>query len=77
MSAPRTTRAAILKAIACQHLDLVQGEGYLYFVFDDEARNLFETHSVYTPRLNDLSAEAWIQEGRDFVAKMEGSHNAA
>ena len=72
MSARAATRAAILKGIACPKLDIAKGEGYVYFIYDDEPAGLFDTHSVMVPRFNELSLEAWIEEGRAFVARMEG-----
>lgn len=61
-----TTRQ-ILKAIGCPILNLYQGKGYWYFVYDDLDANVFETHSVYAVRLNQLPLETWVQEGQDFV----------
>ena len=46
---------------------LEQGNGYLYFVYDDGAK--FETHSVMVPRLNDLSIEQWRAEAEVFIAE--------
>jgi GH43 family beta-xylosidase len=76
MSARRVTRAAIEKSIACPHLELVGGDGYFYFAFDDEGTGRFETHSVYVNRLNDLPFEAWVEEGRAFAARMEEESKA-
>lgn len=68
----RPTRATqVTKAIGCPHLDLVQGEGYWYFVFDDPARNLYQTKSVMVNRLYKLSLLSWIEEGDELVKAVE------
>lgn len=46
-------------------VELVRGNGYLYFIFDNGSR--FETYSIYTPRFNDLTEEQWLEEGRDWA----------
>ena len=61
-----TTRQ-ILKAIDCPILNLYKGEGYYYFVYDDLARGVYDSRSVYAYRLNHLSFDRWVEEGRDFV----------
>lgn len=49
-------------------VELVRGEGYHYFAFDDG--RTYETESVMCPRFNDLTAERWLADGRDFAARM-------
>lgn len=61
----------ILKAINCDKLDLARGEGYWYFVYDDTSKKLYETHSVYCCYLNQMTVDQWVEEGKDFVAKMQ------
>lgn len=63
----------ILKIIGCDNLSLVYctGEAYWYFVYDDIKNNKFETESVYTPRLKDMTVEQWVAVGKDFVNKIE------
>jgi hypothetical protein len=56
--------------IGNKNLELVQGEGYWYFIYDNQ-RGKYETHSVQVLRLNHLSLVEWIAEGKDFVAQME------
>jgi hypothetical protein len=51
-------------------VELVRGKGYLYFVFDDGKR--YDTLSVMVPRLNDLALAQWVNEGKQFAAKMMG-----
>lgn len=54
------------------HLSLYASRGpggtYWYFVFDDGVR--FETHSVLTPRLSDLSRDRWQAEAREFLGRV-------
>jgi len=46
-------------------VELVRGEGYHYFVFDDGTA--YESESVYIPRFRSWSVDRWTQEGRDFA----------
>lgn len=50
--------------------ELVRGEGYWYFVYDN-GDDIYETHSVYCMYLSQMSDIKWIDEGRSFVKKME------
>ena len=52
-------------------LELVKGEGYFYFVYDTP--ELYETESVYVYRLNELTREQWLEQGRDFGERMRKS----
>ncbi|WP_170339668.1 hypothetical protein [Ruegeria arenilitoris] len=61
--------ATILKRIGNEHLSLHCGAGYWFFNFDDG--DIFETDSVYTMRLNDLSLDQWMAEGRVFIKQIE------
>lgn len=40
-------------------VELVRGEGYHYFVFDDGKR--FETVSIYVPYTNSVSVDCWVE----------------
>lgn len=59
----------ILKKINCPYLELVKGDGYWYFVYDEPAREVYETRSVYTMYLNDMTLEQWVEEGKALVAE--------
>lgn len=63
------TRNQIIRKIGCPHLSLFAGKDYWYFVYDNTKTGDYETHSVYTEYLHDLSLEEWIKEGKAFVAK--------
>lgn len=56
-------------------LELVRGEGYFYFVFDDGGKN-YETLSVMVYRLNDLPLARWVEEGKQFAARKMGVEHA-
>lgn len=43
-------------------ITLHKGDGYLYLVLDDVANNVYETRSIYTNALGDLSLETWLDE---------------
>lgn len=69
MSKPTTSRM-VNAALKREGLPLTfEGtrEGYHYFVFDDGA-NRFETHSVYTCWVRDLTVDQWLGHARDFMA---------
>lgn len=61
------TRKQVLKQIDCPKLELVKGDGYWYFVYDDVANNVYETRSVYTMYLNDMTLVQWVEEGSGLV----------
>lgn len=61
----------ILATIKCEHLALCKGDGYWYFIYDRPSLNIFETHSIYTVRLNDLPLETWVEEGHSFAQSIE------
>lgn len=71
---PATRVGQVLAEIGNEHLTLVNGKGYWYFIYDDEAKGLYDTKSVYTMRLSDLSVNDWAADGRELVAKMEQSN---
>jgi hypothetical protein len=60
----------VTKTIGCPQLSLYQGNGYWYFIFDDVARNIHESHSVYTMRLNDMPLDRWVDIGRTFAERV-------
>lgn len=65
------TRKQILKELGNSHLDLELANGYVYFIYDDLEKNIYETHSVYVAKLNHLSYEAWITIGKKFLVKIK------
>jgi len=69
------TRKQILKQINCKHLDLFKGDGYWYFVYDGfgpgEVLPKYDTRSVYTMYLNDMTLAQWVEEGRALVKDCE------
>jgi hypothetical protein len=67
-----TSTKQVIKAIGNEHLSLYRGNGYWYFIYDDiKATGRYDSLSVLTMRLGDLSLERWVEEGRELVAKME------
>jgi len=56
------TLARIQNAInkAAIPLEIVRGEGYQYFIFDNGKH--YDTVSVYTCYLKDFTIERWVQE---------------
>lgn len=53
-------------------LELVKGEGYWYFVYDDVTNNKYETHSEYVMYLNSLDLDRWVEIGTTFVERVKG-----
>lgn len=49
-------------------VSMYKGSGYFYFEFDQG--KVFETHSVYVNSINQLTADEWLKEGRDFAKKV-------
>lgn len=43
-------------------LELVRGEGYHYFVYDQPRRGVYETVSIYVPYTNTYSAAEWAEQ---------------
>lgn len=68
--------ALILKKIGNPCLTLHKGAGYWYFMYDDTARKIYETRSVYVMFLTQMSVEEWIEEGADFVRWVETFNEA-
>ena len=66
----------ILKMIGCDKLSLeyASGDYYWYFIYDDPANEIFETQSVYVMRLNSMSLERWVEDGKSFVKKIESEN---
>lgn len=58
----------IIQTQVSPYMELVKGEGYFYFVYDNGPK--FETKSVCTFRLNNLTLDMWIDDARDFHAEM-------
>jgi hypothetical protein len=67
---PKSTKQ-VIKAIGSDKLELVRGRGYWYFIYDDVAKGLYDTKSVYVMHLRDMDFDQWVSDGREFVAKME------
>lgn len=50
-------------------IELVKGEGYFYLIYDDVENNIYETQSIYTVRLSDMTKDRWVEEGRTFATE--------
>lgn len=59
----------IIKLIGCTKLSLSRCKDYWYFIYDDIPNGIFETESVYTVNLKDLSLEEWISIGKSLSDK--------
>lgn len=70
----KITTKQVIKAVGSEHLELVAGNGYWYFIYDDVAKGRYDTMSIMTMRLGDLTVEQWAADGREFVAKMEAQN---
>jgi hypothetical protein len=73
------TRKKIIKEIGSPFLALHEGIGYYFFVYEEQfvsaklenCVDIFETHSVYVDKLDDLDLWMWVQEGRDFCKNIQ------
>lgn len=63
--------SSVVKAIGCKHLELVAGEGYWYFVYDDVANGVYETQSVSVCRLSHMAFDQWVEDGKDFIKTVQ------
>jgi len=52
-------------------LERVTGHGYWIFIYDDVANNIFETLSVCTMRLNDMTVDQWTAYIPDLIKQVE------
>jgi hypothetical protein len=66
-----TTLPALNRRFAAERLDveLVRGEGYFYFVYDDGDPHHHDEQSIPVYRLNELPAAQWLDEGREFSVR--------
>jgi hypothetical protein len=62
----------ILRAIGNENLSLYRGNGYWYFVYDDDAE-LYGDVSVPVMNLNHLDLDSWVAYGRDLIAQVEAA----
>lgn len=67
--------AEILRIVGCKHLNLYRGvgSGYWYFIYDNGV--IYESESVYVPRLNDMTVAQWVEIGVRFAKQNGGSVN--
>lgn len=64
---------AINSTLRNPYINLYKGKGYWYFVYDDPNADIYEQHTVCVYRLNDLTLDQWIKEGKDFVKEIENA----
>lgn len=58
-------------------VELNRGNGYLYFTYDDPARNIFEDESIPVCYFAHQTPEQWIADGRAFALRVRAKHNIA
>lgn len=56
-------------------VELVRGEGYHYFVYDNPERNVYDTISVMVPYTNMCPVEWWVKEAEDAYEKIIADYN--
>lgn len=62
-----------IQAETSQYVELVKGQGYFYFIFDDGKR--YSTASVYVNSINQLTLSSWLYEAKNFYATIETIRN--
>jgi hypothetical protein len=50
-------------------VEMVRGEGYHYFIFDEG--DTYESHSIMVPRFRSMPMERWLEIGRQFAADVK------
>ena len=66
-------RNTILKNIGEPNLQLYQGLGYFYFVYDDR-EEIYDEYCVYVEKLSHLDIKEWVEEGNTFMKKVKEEH---
>lgn len=80
----RVRRSQILKVIDCPHLKLHDYNGYFLWVYDtypdeyeitstEDNSYKFADQSIIVNKLNDMTLEQWVDDGKKFVQEMEMS----
>ena len=64
--------STIVNKINNPHINLYQGEGYWYFIYDDGCA--YRDRSVCVKRLNDLSLEQWCDEADELIWLMKNKY---
>ena len=66
----KATQANVTKALKAKGfpIELVQGKGYCYFIYDDGDK--FETQSEFVDRVSDMDYDKWLEAGEAFAAKL-------
>jgi len=61
-----TTLAQVNRAItnAGFPLELERGEGYHYFIYDNESAVIYETESVYVCYTNTYTPQGWVEQAK-------------
>ncbi|RYE95261.1 MAG: hypothetical protein EOO77_43200, partial [Oxalobacteraceae bacterium] len=57
-----------LRSHGYREVELVRGQGYLYFIFDDRGDN-YDTESVMVPYLKHHSVTEWVAMGCDYAER--------
>lgn len=52
-------------------VELVKSDDYFYFQYDLPEQSVFETESVYVFKLNQLTKDEWVRQGRQFAIETE------
>ena len=52
-------------------LELVRGNGYLYFVYDDIPANIWETKSIAVCYFKHQTPAQWVEDGEQFIKELK------
>jgi hypothetical protein len=65
------TTATVTRKLRAEGLpvELVRGNGYHYFIYDDGKH--YETESIMIPRFRSWSVSRWVEEGQRFASDMK------
>ncbi len=70
----KATKANVTKELhkmGFDKIELVQGDGYCYFVYDDVEKNIYETESVMACKVSHVDFDSWIETGVAFATRMD------
>lgn len=68
----KLTIKKILAEVGCARLSLhYVGQGYFYFEYDEPEANVYDTLSIFVPRLSAMSLDSWVSDAQGFVQKMD------
>ncbi len=54
-------------------VELVKGDGYFYFIYDDVPNKIYDSKSIMVYSLTDFSRDRWVEEAKEFAAEIKAN----